>query len=205
MLFHPLSPSLSLLLNTYQAVFWFYNYILPPSHAASLRTLILNRPCALMLFPSFFALAVFLAPSTCFSCLRSCLACSHLIACSPLSSLASFLSSHRDVRSAAPGSGLGTSGCLVRLCLLCEVFSHIAAFHGLAWQITPPCVRLCMCVCVFGNTLYGALQACEFIYSSCTFLNALMQACICGVLLLPYFAQHVCERMFTVLICVYLE
>ncbi len=67
---------------------------------------------------------------------------------SPLSSLASFLSSRGDVRRAAAGSGLGTSGCLVRLCLLCEVFSRTAAFHGLARQITPLCVCVCVCVCL---------------------------------------------------------
>ncbi|CAB1434365.1 unnamed protein product [Pleuronectes platessa] len=84
----------------------------------------------------------------------------------PLSSLASFSffffffsSSRRDVRSTALGSGLGTSARLVRLCLLAEVFSHIAAFHGLAWQITPLCARLC------APLREDSEQDCEFIYS----------------------------------------
>lgn len=114
---------------------------------------------------------------------------------------ASFLSSHRDVRSAAPGSGQGTSGCLVWLCLHCEVFSHIAAFHGPAWQITPPCVFLC--VCLIGNTLYEALNTCEL---TIVCAHSWLHGCICVCALpLPPYAQLVCERVFTVLSCVCLE
>lgn len=62
-----------------------------------------------------------------------------------LSRLLPSLSSHGDARSAGPGSGLGTSACLVRLCLPCEVFSHTAAFHGpdLA-DHTSVCMPVCL-------------------------------------------------------------
>lgn len=94
--------------------------------------------------------SLILALSSSFRFLSSCPVWSHLTARSLL--LPRLLSSsHRDVRSTALDSGFGTSACLVKFCLHCEVFSHIAAFRSLARKITPLCVWLF--AHVFGNPL----------------------------------------------------
>ncbi len=161
--FHLLSPYLSWLLCIFQAVLKFL--IFPPTlHATSLRTLILNCPHSLSV------IFLFSCSWCIFRFFHMFLVCSLLSSdplLSPFSSLASFLSPHRDVRSAATGSGLGTSSCLVRLCLLCEVFSHIAAFHGLAWHITPLCVCLCVCVFVWG---YLRIVSSDFLLHRCKYV-----------------------------------
>lgn len=107
------------------------------------------------------------------------------------------LSFHWDVRSSGRGSGRGTSGCLVGLCLLSEVFSQIAAFHSLAWQVTPLCACLRMCACL------GMLWNPSSLWIHPQFVHILNPIDVCMhlcVLLLPYY-----ERLFTMLSCVCLE
>lgn len=128
----------------------------------SLKTLIFNHPCSALLIFSFLLARAWFLLSSSFRFLSLCPVWSHLTACSLL--LPRLLSSsHGDVRSAALDSGLGTSACLVKFCLHCEVFSHIAAFRSLARKITP------LCVWLFAHVFGNPLKDCEFIHILCIF------------------------------------
>lgn len=121
---------------------------------------------ALLIFSFLLAQAWFLLSSS-FRFLSSRPVWSHLTARSLL--LPRLLSSsHGDVRSAALDSGLGTSACLVKFCLHCEVFSHIAAFRSLARKITP------LCVWLFAHVFGNPLQNSKTVNSStfCAYLSA---------------------------------